>query len=80
VALAELKLGQAPRDAIDLFLAAQRQNPKGALDIEIRKGLAMALRSVGDRSAERRQLGQLLALYPKSVAAEWARARLQELK
>lgn len=80
VALAELKLGKAPRDAIDLFLAAQRQSPKGALDIEIRKGLAMALRSVGDRSAERRQLGQLLALYPKSVAAEWARTRLQELQ
>ena len=62
-----------------LFEQALRDQPAGALDLEARQGLGMALRDLGDRAAERRALEALVAAHKNSPAARRAEARIREL-
>jgi tetratricopeptide (TPR) repeat protein len=81
VAAASIKmdyLGDA-RGAQRLLEAARRSSPGGALDIEVRQGLAESAQRLGDTAGERRALEGLVAAYPKSRAAEAAKKRLAEL-
>jgi len=59
-----------------LFEAALRGAPGGALDLEIRQGVARAAARLGDRAAERSALEALVRAHPGSKAAERARERL----
>jgi tetratricopeptide (TPR) repeat protein len=62
-----------------LFEQALRDQPGGALDLEARQGLSMALHDLGDRAAERRALEALVATHKSSPAARRAEARIREL-
>jgi tetratricopeptide (TPR) repeat protein len=75
----ELEHLNDPRLARALFSKALRSEPGGALDIEARQGLALALRDLGDTAAESSALRELIAAHPTAPAAERARARLREL-
>lgn len=76
----ELEHRGNPQKARALFARALAQHPNGALDIEARQGLALALRDLGDAAAEARALQGLVRVHADSPAAERARARLSELK
>ena len=68
-----------PARARKLFEAALSARPKGALDLEARQGLVLALRDLGARADEIAALRKLIALHPTRPAASRARARLVEL-
>jgi tetratricopeptide (TPR) repeat protein len=81
VAAASIKMDYLgdPRGAQRLLEAARRGSPGGALDIEVREGLAESARRLGDTAGERGALEGLVSAYPKSRAAETAKKRLAEL-
>jgi tetratricopeptide (TPR) repeat protein len=62
-----------------LFEQALQDRPKGALDLEARQGLSVALRDLEDRTGEREALRALIAHHPGSPAARRAQVRLTEL-
>jgi TolA-binding protein len=77
--VASLSLNRDPAGAVEMYRAARRARPAGALDLEIRQGLARGYRKLGQAAAERTELERLIAAYPKAEASERARARLAEL-
>lgn len=81
VAAASLELEHLdhPARARKLFESALRARPTGALDLEARQGLALALRDLGARNDEVAALRTLIARHPGRPAATRARARLAEL-
>jgi tetratricopeptide (TPR) repeat protein len=68
-------LGDA-RGALARYRAALKASPHGALDEEIRFGIADAHRALGETAREREALQAFLRDYPASPLAEHARARL----
>jgi tetratricopeptide (TPR) repeat protein len=81
VAAASLELEHLsnPLKARKLFELALQERPKGALDLEARQGLSVALRDLEDRAAEREALRSLVTRHPGSPAARRAQVRLMEL-
>jgi TolA-binding protein len=81
VAAASLELEHLsnPLKARKLFEVALQGRPKGALDLEARQGLSVALRDLEDRSGERDALRSLVKRHPGSPAARRAQVRLVEL-
>lgn len=81
VAAASLELEHLsnPLKARKLFELALQDRPKGALDLEARQGLSVALRDLEDRSGEREVLRALIQGHPGSPAARRAQVRLMEL-
>lgn len=75
----ELEHLDRPARARKLFEAALSARPKGALDLEARQGLVLALRDLAARDDEVAALRRLIALHPMRPAATRARARLAEL-
>jgi tetratricopeptide (TPR) repeat protein len=68
-----------PLRAQKLFESALHAYPKGALDLEARQGLSLALHDLGKRKEEVRVLRSLIAAHAASPAARRAEARLKEL-
>jgi hypothetical protein len=81
VAAASLELEHLsnPLKARKLFELAVQDRPKGALDLEARQGLSVALRDLEDRSGERDALRSWVKRHPGSPAARRAQVRLVEL-
>jgi hypothetical protein len=81
VAAASLELEHLsnPIKARKLFEQALTDRPRGALDLEARQGLSIALRDLEDRSGERQVLRMLISRHPGSPAARRAQVRLLEL-
>lgn len=81
VAAASLELEHLsnPLKARKLFEQALSDRPKGALDLEARQGLTVALRDLEDRAGERDALRSLVSRHPGSPAARRAQVRLMEL-
>ena len=81
VAAASLELEHLsnPIKARKLFESALQDRPKGALDLEARQGLSVALRDLEDRAGEREVLRGLVKGHPGSPAARRAQVRLLEL-
>lgn len=81
VAAAALELEHLsnPLKARKLFESALQDRPKGALDLEARQGLSVALRDLEDRAGEREVLRSLIKGHPGSPAARRAQVRLMEL-
>jgi hypothetical protein len=81
VAAAALELEHLsnPLKARKLFEQALQDRPKGALDLEARQGLSVALRDLEDRAGEREALRSLVSRHPGSPAARRAQVRLMEL-
>jgi hypothetical protein len=75
----ELEHLSNPTRARHLFEQALRDEPHGALDLEARQGLCVALRDLEDRAAEARALHALINAHPDSPAARRAQVRLREL-
>jgi tetratricopeptide (TPR) repeat protein len=75
----ELEHLSNPLKARKLFESALTDRPKGALDLEARQGLSVALRDLEDRSGEREVLRSLVTRHPGSPAARRAQVRLMEL-
>jgi tetratricopeptide (TPR) repeat protein len=75
----ELEHLSNPTRARRLFEQALREQPKGALDLEARQGLSVALRDLEDQQAEVRTLQALVGAHPDSPAARRAQVRLREL-
>lgn len=81
VAAASLELEHLsnPTRARKLFQQALTERPQGALDLEARQGLSVALRDLEDRTGERAVLRTLIDRHPGSPAARRAQVRLLEL-
>jgi hypothetical protein len=75
----ELEHLSNPLKARKLFELALQDRPKGALDLEARQGLSVALRDLEDRAGERDALRTLVSHHPGSPAARRAQVRLMEL-
>jgi tetratricopeptide (TPR) repeat protein len=75
----ELEHLSNPLKARKLFESALQDRPKGALDLEARQGLSVALRDLEDRASEREVLRALVKGHPGSPAARRAQVRLMEL-
>lgn len=75
----ELEHLDRPDRAARLFRKALRTRPDGALDLEARQGLAIALRDLGRTREEVAVLKALVLAHPDRPAAQRARARLLEL-
>jgi tetratricopeptide (TPR) repeat protein len=75
----ELEHLEQPAQARKLFERALHDQPRGALDLEARQGLAAAVRKLNDTAAERRVLKALIAAHTDSPAARRADERLREL-
>jgi hypothetical protein len=75
----ELEHLSNPLKARKLFELAVQDRPRGALDLEARQGLSVALRDLEDRSGERDVLRALIKGHPGSPAARRAQVRLVEL-
>ena len=75
----ELEHLSNPTRARKLFEQALREQPRGALDLEARQGLSVALRDLEDRTGEREVLRALIAEHSDSPAARRAQVRLREL-
>jgi tetratricopeptide (TPR) repeat protein len=65
------------RGALARYRAALKASPHGALDEEIRFGIADAYRALGDAAREREALQTFLRDHPQSPLTEQARARLR---
>jgi TolA-binding protein len=72
------QLGDA-RGALDLFSSAIRARPRGMLAEEARWGVVQSYRALGDRASEKARLQDFIVLYPQSLLASRAQARLREL-
>jgi tetratricopeptide (TPR) repeat protein len=68
-----------PTLARRLYEQALREQAAGALDLEARQGLSVALRDLEDRPAEVRTLQGLMNAHPDSPAARRAQVRLREI-
>jgi tetratricopeptide (TPR) repeat protein len=68
-----------PEQARRLFDGALRAHPHGALDLEARQGLCLALRELGRSAEEARSLRALIQEHRGSPAARRAAARLAAL-
>jgi TolA-binding protein len=77
--VASLILNRDPSGAVEMYRAARRARPAGALDLENRQGLARGYRKLGQSAAERRELEGLVATYPNAEASQRAKTRLVEL-
>jgi hypothetical protein len=75
----ELEHLSNPTHARRLFEQALHERVSGALDLEARQGLSVALRDLEDRPAEVRALQTLVAAHPDSPAARRAQVRLREI-
>lgn len=75
----ELEHLSNPTLARKLFEQALREQPRGALDLEARQGLSVALRDLEDRTGERDALKSLVTHHPDSPAARRAQVRLREI-
>ncbi|HEY2735758.1 MAG TPA: hypothetical protein VGI70_17290 [Polyangiales bacterium] len=75
----ELEHLSNPTAARRLFEQALRDQPSGALDLEARQGLSVALRDLEDRPGEVRALRSLVEAHPDSPAARRAQVRMREL-
>jgi tetratricopeptide (TPR) repeat protein len=65
------------RGALARYRAALKASPQGALDEEIRFGIADAYRALGDSAREREALQAFLRDHPQSPLVEQVRARLR---
>jgi hypothetical protein len=63
-----------------LFSSAVRARPRGPLAEEARWGAIQSYRALGDRSSEMASLQEFVTLYPQSLLAWRALARLRELR
>ncbi|HEX6240203.1 MAG TPA: hypothetical protein VFZ61_04900 [Polyangiales bacterium] len=68
-----------PQHARKLFEGALASQPRGALDLEARQGLALSLRDLGRDRDEADALRALIRIHPETPAARRAEARLKEL-
>jgi tetratricopeptide (TPR) repeat protein len=68
-----------PQHARKLFESALHGQPKGALDLEARQGLALSLRDLGRDQDEASALRALIRAHGETPAARRAEARLKEL-
>lgn len=75
----ELEHLDRPDRAVRLFRKALRTRPGGALDLEARQGLAIALRDLGREREEIAALKALVSAHPDRPAALRAHTRLIEL-
>jgi tetratricopeptide (TPR) repeat protein len=75
----ELEHLDRPDRAVRLFRKALRTRPDGALDLEARQGLAIALRDLGREREEIAALKALVSAHPDRPAALRAHTRLIEL-
>ena len=75
----ELEHLSNPTLARKLFEQALREQPRGALDLEARQGLSVALRDLEDRTGDRDALKSRVAHPPDSPAARRAQVRLREI-
>ena len=73
------QLGDA-KGALSLFSSAVRARPRGPLSEEARWGAVQAHRALGDTPSELAALQEFVGLYPKSLLATRAHARLRELR
>jgi tetratricopeptide (TPR) repeat protein len=68
-----------PQHARKLFESALASQPRGALDLEARQGLSLALRDLGRDRDEAEALRGLIRAHGETPAARRAQARLKEL-
>ena len=73
------QLGDA-KGALSLFSSAVRARPRGPLSEEARWGAIQAQRALGDTASELASLQEFVGLYPQSLLASRAQARLRELR
>jgi len=73
------QLGDA-KGALSLFSSAIRVGPRGPLSEEARWGVVQAHRAMVDSASELAALREFVALYPQSLLASRAQARLRELR
>jgi len=69
-----------PRGALTAFRRALAARPSGDLSEEARYGIAQCHRALGDASAERRALEELLVRHPRTALRRRVEARLSELR
>jgi hypothetical protein len=72
--------GEDPGQALGLFTSFLAESPNGTLAEEARLGRAVALQRLGRPQEERQAWQDLLSSHPKSIHAERARKRLDELR
>jgi hypothetical protein len=72
--------GEDPAQALSLFTSFLAESPNGTLAEEARLGRAVALQRLGRPQEERQAWQDLLSSHPKSIHAERARKRLDELR
>ena len=72
--------GEDPAQCLALFTRYLAESPNGTLAEEARMGRALALMRLGRTQDERQAWQDLLTSYPKSIHAERARKRLDELR
>jgi TolA-binding protein len=72
--------GEDPAQALTLFTTFLAESPNGTLAEEARLGRAVALQRLGRPQEERQAWQDLLSSHPKSIHAERARKRLDELR
>jgi tetratricopeptide (TPR) repeat protein len=68
-----------PRGALDAYSKALAVNPRGALDIEARLGLARSWQQLGDRDREIAALRTLLQKHASGPMVQRARERLEAI-
>jgi hypothetical protein len=72
--------GEDTSEALDLFNRYLAESPNGTLAEEARVGRALALQRMGRSSEERQAWLDLLSAHPRSVHADRARRRLEQLR
>jgi len=75
-----LDRGEDPAQSLALFARYLSESPNGTLAEEARLGRAQALTRLGRTQEERLAWQELLSSHPKSIHAERARKRLDELR
>lgn len=82
VASASLHAGPLhdPRGALRMYQHALAARPNGSLGEEIRYGIAVAYRELGNHQAEQSALSAFLARYPHSAMKSQVEARLHKLE
>jgi TolA-binding protein len=75
-----LDRGEDPAQSLALFTRYLAESPNGTLAEEARSGKALSLMRLGRAQEERQAWQELLSSHPKSIQAERARKRLDELR
>jgi TolA-binding protein len=75
-----LDRGEDPAQSLALFTRYLAESPNGTLAEEARSGKALSLMRLGRTQEERQAWQELLSSHPKSIQAERARKRLDELR